>query len=60
MTCEPEILEKLIAPEDEFLVLASDGLWDVMRNEGLSSDVYTPIHTSLTYTSTSLTHMQPS
>jgi protein phosphatase 1L len=33
VTCEPEILEKEIGPEDEYLVLASDGIWDVMRNE---------------------------
>lgn len=33
VTCEPEILEKNISPEDEYLVLASDGLWDAMRNE---------------------------
>ena len=34
MTCEPEITEKEIGLEDEYLVLASDGLWDVLRNEG--------------------------
>ena len=33
VTCEPEILEKDIGAEDEYLVLASDGVWDVMRNE---------------------------
>ena len=27
VTCHPEILEKEIGPEDEYLVLASDGLW---------------------------------
>lgn len=34
ITCEPEIIEKdIISNEDEFLVLASDGLWDVLSNE---------------------------
>ena len=33
ITCEPEIMEKKIDPEDEYLVLASDGLWDVLENE---------------------------
>ena len=34
VTCEPEVIEKDIGLEDEYLVLASDGLWDVLRNEG--------------------------
>ena len=33
VTCEPEIMEKDLAPEDEYLVLASDGIWDVLRND---------------------------
>jgi protein phosphatase 1L len=33
VTAEPELMERNISPDDEFLVLASDGLWDVMRNE---------------------------
>jgi protein phosphatase 1L len=33
VSCEPEIREKDITPEDEYLILASDGVWDVMRNE---------------------------
>lgn len=37
VTCEPEVTEKEIGLEDEYLVLASDGLWDVLRNEGKSS-----------------------
>jgi len=36
VTCEPEILEKQIDIDDEYLVLASDGLWDVLRNEEVS------------------------
>jgi hypothetical protein len=35
VTCHPEILEKEIGPEDEYLVLASDGLW--VRNSSLLS-----------------------
>ena len=34
VTCEPEIQEKeLLDGEDAYLVLASDGIWDVMTNE---------------------------
>lgn len=33
ITCEPEIIESEIEPEDEYLVLASDGIWDVMSND---------------------------
>ncbi|XP_064177134.1 protein phosphatase 1B-like isoform X1 [Anguilla rostrata] len=32
---EPEVFEIARAPEDEFLVLACDGIWDVMSNEEL-------------------------
>lgn len=39
VTCEPEILEKKIEEEDEYLVLASDGLWDVMSNEQVAKVV---------------------
>jgi serine/threonine protein phosphatase PrpC len=40
---EPEISVTTITPEDEFLVLATDGLWDVMS----SSDVVAFIHALL-------------
>lgn len=33
ITCEPEITEKLIDADDEYLVLATDGIWDVLRND---------------------------
>lgn len=33
ITSEPEVVEKRIESDDEYLVLASDGLWDVMENE---------------------------
>ncbi|KAF3442186.1 hypothetical protein FNV43_RR16102 [Rhamnella rubrinervis] len=32
VTAEPEITETIISAEDEFLVMASDGLWDVVSN----------------------------
>ncbi|KAJ0099004.1 hypothetical protein Patl1_21085 [Pistacia atlantica] len=32
VTAEPEITETILSPEDEFLVMASDGLWDVLSN----------------------------
>lgn len=40
MTCEPEITEKEITKDDEYLVLASDGLWDVLRNDEVGKLVY--------------------
>lgn len=36
VSCEPEILEKDISADDTFLVLASDGVWDVMNNEAVA------------------------
>jgi serine/threonine protein phosphatase PrpC len=30
---EPEIIELEVSPEDEFLVIACDGLWDVFENQ---------------------------
>ncbi|XP_050231776.1 protein kinase and PP2C-like domain-containing protein [Mercurialis annua] len=33
VTAEPEITETTLSPEDEFLVIGSDGLWDVVSNE---------------------------
>ncbi|GFP85025.1 protein kinase and pp2c-like domain-containing protein [Phtheirospermum japonicum] len=32
VTAEPEITETLLSDEDEYIVMASDGLWDVMSN----------------------------
>lgn len=43
VTCEPEILEKEITVEDEYLVLASDGVWDVMQNEEVGRFVQSSI-----------------
>jgi protein phosphatase 1L len=33
VTSEPEVTEKDLEEQDLFLVIASDGLWDVMQNE---------------------------
>lgn len=33
VSCEPEITETTRSPEDDCLILASDGLWDVVSNE---------------------------
>ncbi|KAK8541982.1 hypothetical protein V6N13_137447 [Hibiscus sabdariffa] len=33
VTAEPEITETVLSAEDEFLVMASDGLWDVVSDE---------------------------
>lgn len=32
VTAEPEISETILSAEDEYLVMASDGLWDVLSN----------------------------
>lgn len=37
VTAEPEIIETSLSAVDEFLVMASDGLWDVMSNEEVIS-----------------------
>ncbi|OWM78879.1 hypothetical protein CDL15_Pgr003050 [Punica granatum] len=37
VTAEPEITETLLSVEDEYLVMASDGLWDVISNEEVVS-----------------------
>lgn len=33
LTCEPEIREHELTPEDEFLILGTDGLWDVLTSQ---------------------------
>ncbi len=33
ITSQPEIMSKPIDAQDEYIVIASDGLWDVMENE---------------------------
>jgi protein phosphatase 1L len=33
VTASPELVSEFLAPEDEFLILACDGLWDVISNQ---------------------------
>jgi len=33
ITCVPDVFERDVKPNDQFLVLACDGLWDVMENQ---------------------------
>jgi len=33
ITANPDITQNVIGPEDEFMVLACDGIWDVMSNQ---------------------------
>jgi len=33
ITCVPDVYEREINPKDQFIVLACDGLWDVMENQ---------------------------
>jgi len=33
ITCVPDVYERDVKPNDQFLVLACDGLWDVMENQ---------------------------
>jgi serine/threonine protein phosphatase PrpC len=40
ITAEPEVVTKRIAPDDEYIVIASDGLWDVMENEDVAKYVF--------------------
>ncbi|KAF3323010.1 Protein kinase and PP2C-like domain-containing protein [Carex littledalei] len=37
VTAQPEIIETNLSSQDEFLVMASDGLWDVLTNEDVIS-----------------------
>nr|CAB3473251.1 unnamed protein product [Digitaria exilis] len=37
VTAQPEVIETELSDDDEFLVMASDGLWDVVSNEDVLS-----------------------
>ena len=40
VSCDPEFIEKeIVEREDEYVLLASDGLWDVMNNEEVAKFV---------------------
>jgi len=36
---DPDIIDRKIQPEDEFIVLACDGIWDVLTNQEVVSFV---------------------
>ena len=40
VTCHPEILQRAIGPEDEYLLLASDGLWVRQKFQPLTIWLY--------------------
>eukprot|EP01103_Thecamoeba_quadrilineata_P000376 TRINITY_DN10317_c0_g1_i1.p1 TRINITY_DN10317_c0_g1~~TRINITY_DN10317_c0_g1_i1.p1 ORF type:complete len:284 (-),score=56.25 TRINITY_DN10317_c0_g1_i1:95-946(-) len=40
ITCVPDVKERDISTKDEFIVLACDGLWDVMKNQDVVDFVY--------------------
>jgi len=40
ITCVPDVKEREINVKDEFIVLACDGLWDVMKNQEVVDYVY--------------------
>lgn len=33
ITATPDVVEEHLTPDDEFLLMASDGLWDVVSNQ---------------------------
>lgn len=46
VTCEPEVFSHIRTPGDQYLILASDGLWDVISNEEAVQIVNMNIHHS--------------
>ena len=40
VTAQPDIKERRVSAHDRFLVIASDGLWDVMSNEEVGDMIY--------------------
>lgn len=49
VTCDPEITLHTITPDDQYIILASDGLWDVMSNEEVGTFItrYLPSYQQL-------------
>jgi serine/threonine protein phosphatase PrpC len=39
VTSDPEIIEKTLDAEDEYLVIATDGLWDVLEGDDVAKVV---------------------
>lgn len=46
VTCEPEVFSHIRTPGDQYLILASDGLWDVVSNEEAAQIVNMNLHHS--------------
>jgi len=44
ITCVPELKERDVNSKDEFVVLACDGLWDVMKNQEVVDYVYKQLY----------------
>jgi len=37
VTSEPEIIESFLTPDDKFIVIASDGVWEFLSSEDVAS-----------------------
>jgi len=46
ITCVPDIKERDISSKDEFVVIACDGVWDVMKNQEVVDYVYKQLYAS--------------
>jgi len=44
ITCVPDVKERDINTKDEFVVVACDGLWDVMKNQEVVDFVYKQLY----------------
>ena len=39
-SCEPEISQTIITPNDKIVLLASDGIWEFLSNQNVANIVY--------------------
>jgi len=46
ITCVPDVKERDISSKDEFIVIACDGVWDVMKNQEVVDYVYKQLYSS--------------
>jgi len=46
ITCVPDVKERDISSKDEFIVIACDGVWDVMKNQEVVDYVYKQLHST--------------